>query len=55
MDLVNRVVNLPAVVGVHVHLGKFTLNSRDEIPAAYIVKIISLFVMPKRWYIFWEN
>ena len=44
----NTVVNLPAVVGVLVHLGKLTLNSRDEIPAPYIVKIISLFVMPKK-------
>jgi len=30
-------VNVPAVVGVLVHLGNLTLKSRDEIPTPYLV------------------
>jgi hypothetical protein len=37
MDFVNTVMNHPAVVGVVVHLGELTLNSRDEISAPYLV------------------
>ena len=37
MDLVNTVMNVQAVVGVLVHLGKLTLKSRDEIPSPYLV------------------